>query len=1193
MHLISAFIENPVKVSVAVILLAMFGLIALWRMPMQLAPDVTRPLVTITTVWPGASPHEIETEIINEQEEQLRSVEGVIKMTSESSDSQGTIELEFQVGADLQEAVLKVNSQLQQVRDYPIDAEKPVIRTSSNNDSAIAWFILSQRPPDAKQLADAAAQFPHLADDLARVGRAGNVGLANLRLRELIAAHPELSGLMPPEEDVLKLRRFAEDQIEASLERVSGVANANVFGGEDQELQLILDPAKLAARGLTMGDVRDALRNQNLDVSAGELWEGKRSWVVRTLGQFRSVQEVADQLLGAPDGFPVYVKDVGEVRLGYEKPDGFVRRFGVSNIAVNIQRESGANVLGVMEGVQAVVADLNRGLLEPRGLALSRVYDETTYIRSAIGLVNSNIIVGGALTVIALMLFLHAGSRTVVFAPLLAASTVLATFWSPWFFALTVALVVAAGLWFARGTLIVALAIVISIVGTFMILHLIGRTLNVISLAGLAFAVGMLVDNAVVMLENIFRHYQLGLNPHEAARKGASEVWGAVVASTLTNLAVFLPIVFLQGEAGQLFVDIALAISAAVGLSLFVCVVVVPAAAARILQSDQAHTEVDRSSPVGRILTGFGRTFINSCLGLNTWLLAHKARAIAAIVLLVGGSIGLTWWLAPDVEYLPNGNRNLVISNILPPSGYNIEQLADMGRVIEKELRPYWDVDGVELEEREWDYPAIADFFYVIRESSIFLGLRAQRELEARHLIDLIQDKLGSAFPGTIVTARQTSLFGRGLGGGRTIDIEISGPELPQLVAIGGQIMNRLRDVLPADTQSRPNPGLDLSNPELHVVAKPQQANQLGLTNSELGFNVNAIVDGAYIGDYFIGGTRINMVIRGSEEYRGNSQDLATQYIATPAQRLPVRLDAVADVKMGAGPEEIHHRQRQRAITIEVTPPDSIALEEAISRVQNQIIAPLVDSGELQGQYRITLAGTADKLKQTWLELRWNVVLAVLITYLLMAALFESWLHPLVIMFTVPLGAVGGVIALRLLSFYLAAHGEPPQTLDVLTMLGFVILIGTVVNNAILIVHQALVFIREHGMSVDDSVRESVRVRVRPIFMTATTAVVGLTPLVFFPGAGSELYRGLGAVLIGGVMVSTIFTLIVTPLLFVLVQSTTSRVTAWYRKPRGPRGPVLPRVRRRKKATAPPAPSRPDQSTREVAATATPQANPG
>ncbi len=347
-----------------------------------------------------------------------------------------------------------------------------------------------------------------------------------------------------------------------------------------------------------------------------------------------------------------------------------------------------------------------------------------------------------------------------------------------------------------------------------------------------------------------------------------------------------------------------------------------------------------------------------------------------------------------------------------------------------------------------------------------------------------------------------------------------------------------------------------VSSPEVHVRPKLMQAAQMGVGTRELGYAVNALVDGAYAGDYFLGGDKIDLTIAGKSSFSKDIQSLRAMPIATPIGEL-IPLEALATIEMGSGPEQINHRERQRAITIEVSPPPHIPLETAMTKIQEQIVAPIVASGQLAGGYRINLAGTADKLRNTWLSIRFNVLLALLITYLLMAALFESWLYPLVVIFSVPLGAVGGVIGLNLLNEWLQfTSGNPNMTqpLDVLTMLGFVILIGTVVNNPILIVDQALILIREEGQSYRTAIVEAVRTRIRPIFMTTITTVLGLLPLVLFPGAGSELYRGLGSVVLGGLLVSTVFTLILVPTMFTLMMDAKTQVVSiLFGKPKSPR----------------------------------------
>ncbi len=493
MKLVDTSIKKPVSVTAAVIFVILFGLISLYKIPVQLTPDVERPRITVDTTWIGASPQEVEREIAQEQEEKLKSVEGLVEMTSESADSHGTVVLEFLVGTDIDSALLKVSNKLEQVEEYPDEAERPVISSVDVRANAIAWFMLKPRP----------------GNDI----------------------------------DIYTLHDFAEDYIKSYFERVPGVASSNVFGGQEREMQVVFDPNALAARGITLSQVAQALDSENNNYSAGDFDEGKRRYIVRTMGEYRSPKDIEDVIITRKNGALVYVRDVASVRLGFKDAEHAVRQNGEPGIAINALRETGANSIEVMDGLLKAMEELNGGLLKERNLVLYNVYKETSYIHSSINLVKQNLMIGGFLAVTVLLLFLRSGSSI----------------------------------------LIITTAIPISIIGTFVMMAFLGRTINVISLAGMAFAVGMVVDNSIVVLENIYRHMQMGKSRIRAAYDGTVEVWGAVLASTLTTVAVFLPVIFVKEQAGQLFRDIAIAISCSVLLSLIVSISVIPSASARIL----------------------------------------------------------------------------------------------------------------------------------------------------------------------------------------------------------------------------------------------------------------------------------------------------------------------------------------------------------------------------------------------------------------------------------------------------------------------------------------------------------------------------------------------------------------------------------------------------------------------------------
>jgi len=674
-------------------------------------------------------------------------------------------------------------------------------------------------------------------------------------------------------------------------------------------------------------------------------------------------------------------------------------------------------------------------------------------------------------------------------------------------------------------TIIIATAIPISIIGTFVIMALMGRTINVISLAGMSFAVGMVIDNSIVVLENIYRHMQMGKSRLQAAYEGTTEVWGAVLASTLTTAAVFLPVIFVQEQAGQLFKDIAIAISVSVVLSLIVSITVIPSFSSKILKIAKQETT--------------GDSFF------NLWGYIYIARNIAEYIsstverilhdsklrlMVVGGftvgAILLSFIMMPKTEYLPEGNRNLIFGILLPPPGYNIGEFTAIGEEIERHLRPYWEAEAGSKEAKKLNGPPIENFFYVARGRQVFMGAVAKEGRKVKELIPVMQGIL-KKIPGMISIVTQTSLFRRGLGEGRSINIQITGPELERLVSLGQKIFFQVMQKFP-DGQWRPIPSLDLGNPEVQVVTNRERASDVGITNEELGFMVNALVDGVQVSDYIIEGDEIDLVIRGDDQYSSRTHEIENLYVNSSTGKL-VTIGSVAKVDVTNGPEQINHYERQRTIAISVIPSEKTPLETAINTINKEILDPLKATGDLGGLYNVILTGTADDLTVTRSALQWNFILAAVIAFLLMASLFESFVYPFVIMFSVPLASFGGFLGLGILNIFTY------QALDVLTMLGFVILIGIVVNNAILIVHQTLNILKEKGIDPKDAIVESVNSRIRPIFMSTTTSVFGMLPLVLFPGSGSELYRGLGSVVVGGLVVSTIFTLFLVPAVFSMV----------------------------------------------------------
>ncbi|MGB1547745.1 MAG: efflux RND transporter permease subunit, partial [Alphaproteobacteria bacterium] len=1017
---------------------------ALQLIPIQLAPDLRRPILTITTHWPGAAPAEVEREVIVQQEEVLKGLEGLQEMTSKSEDGRGEITLEFRIDQDMDRALLLVANRLDRVESYPDEVDEPILQTSSAEDSPIAWFILSRLP--------------------------GN------------------------DRPIESYGDYVEDVIQDRLERVPGVSRANVYGGSERELQIVVDPQKMARYSLTVPEIAEKLRRENVSISAGDVEEGKRRYVVRTEGELTTLERVRSIVLRSQNDprsgrlGRVSVGDIGQVLFSYREPIAYIRHMGRPAIAINAVREKGANVIETMEGIREVIATLRTDILPAELLTIKQVYDETVYIDSSIQLVTQNIYVGGTLAIIILMLFLRSG----------------------------------------MATLVIALAIPVSIIGTFVAMAAMGRTINVISLAGIAFAVGMVVDAAIVVLENIFRLRQAGVPPKEAAYRGAKQVWGAILVSALTTVLVFMPILVMELEVGQLFRDIAVAISVSVLLSLLVAVTLIPALANQLLKTIP-DPEARRIPPLDR----FARRFVTFFVRTARRVLHNRLRALG----LVGGICGVaaiaTFLLLPKLEYLPEGNRNLLFGIMLPPPGYNLATTTEIGERIESATKPLWvDSETKEgakpLEEGPFaGLPRIDHFFFVAMRAQTFLGATSAEPTRVRELMPVLQRPMFEE-PGTFGLVNQPSLFGRGIGGGRSIDLDISGTDLDEILSVANRAVPLILGILPLEegNQFRPQPGLEQGAPEVRLYPNAVQLADAGLTTRDLGLSIDAFNDGLRVAEVTVENRRIDLMLKGPTDLVTQTQGIRSLPVVT-ASGLILPASSLADIEITTGPTEIRHLERNRTVTLEIRPSPFIPLEAAIEMLEEHVMAPLIAQGLPQG-IKLDLSGTADELTQTWEAMSWDLLLAVVIVYLVMAVLLESFLYPFLIIFSVPLATAGGVLGLAFLNVFTY------QPLDMLTLLGFVILIGIVVNNAILIVYQTLHHQREENMRAHHAILRATQTRIRPIFMSTLTSVFGMLPLVLFPGAGSELYRGLGSVVVGGLSLSAVLTLAIIPPLLAL-----------------------------------------------------------
>ena len=1039
MNLIRTAIDRPVAIVAAVLMVVMFGLVALQAIPIQLIPDVRKPIITLTTNWAGSAPAEVEREITNRQEEVFRGIEGLEKIISTSEDGRARVTLEFKIGTNMDKSLLLVANRLDRVDGYPSEVKQPTMRTSGSDDNPIAWFTMVKVANDVKSM--------HTYGD------------------------------------------FAEDIIQDRLERVPGVSRVNVYGGSQQRMEIIVNPDSMARYGLVVTEVVARLRAANASVSAGDVEEGKRRYVVRTEGEFSKIEHVRAVLLRSERDTAsgrmarVTVGDIAEVKLNYKDPVARIRFNGQPAMAVNIVRENGANVIQVMAGIKEAIAELNKSALTDAGLKLVQVYDETTYINSSIELVQQNIVVGGLLAAFMLLMFLRSG----------------------------------------RATLVVSLAIPISIIGAFVAMAALGRSINVISLAGIAFAVGMVVDAAIVVLENIYRHRERGKSRSEAAYLGASQVWGAVLVSALTTVMVFIPILIMELEVGQLFRDIAVALSVSVMLSLLVAVTVIPALANRLLGKDTDTTIKRLHIPV---IDDFAKWFVRATVGFTRRVTASRVLALMVVFVICGSGAFVTWKLLPKLDYLPTGNKNLIFGLLVPPPGYNLKTTVGIAQQFEDTVRPHLSTKE-EPFAKQGEHPKLSRFFFVAFRGRTILGAQAADPRRVKELLPYMR-KAAFQEPGTFGLVTQQALFGRGIGGKRSIDLNISGPNMQDILDVALKSFGMINQIMPRSqgTQMRPIPGLTMGAPEVRVLPDRTKLADNGVSTRELGDTIDAFNDGLRVAEITVGSSRMDLTLKGRVGEIFETQGINNLPVVTRSGKI-IPASSLANVIVTSGPTEIRHIERERTVTLQINPPSQIPLQEVIDELNEKVITKIKADG-LPNGIQLNLSGTADQLSKTKEAIQVDLLMALVIVYLVMAVLFESFWYPLIIMLSVPLATAGGVLGLWLVNL------QKFQALDMLTLLGFVILIGIVVNNAILLVHQTLFHIRDEGMDVASATLEATRNRIRPIFMSTLTSVFGMMPLVLFPGAGSELYRGLGSVVLGGLALSAVLTLLIVPPLLTL-----------------------------------------------------------
>jgi len=996
-----------VAVIVAGILVVIFGTLSLMQLPIQMTPEIERPVISVGTSWRASAPNEIESEILEPQEDVLRSVPGLLRMSSTASFGRGSIQMEFSIGTDMSRALIEVMNRLNQVPRYPVDANEPVIRVGGSRfEKVIAWFGVSVKP--------------------------GN------------------------DRPIETYQDFLDDTVITRLERVPGVSGTGAFGGRRNEVRITFDPYKAASIGLDLTSISSGL-GSNSNVSAGSTEVGRRQYTIRFSGKYE-VEALGDLVLEWRGGEAVRLKDIARIEMTMVDASTVLNTKGKASIGINVIPESGVNVLEVISAIKETIADLAANELDRAGLTITQTYDESVYVISSIKMVRNNLLLGMSLAVVVLWWFLRK----------------------------------------FRATLIVALSIPLCLFAAFVVLNITGRTLNIISLAGLAFATGMVLDAAIVVLENIFRQREAGRDGNDASERGTQQVWGALLASTATTVAIFMPVVFLRDEAGQLFSDLAVTISAAVTASLIVAVTVLPSAAANWVKGS-AIEDVHRHW--WRWATDHIMRWTDTPVRRRSW-----------IVILTVVPLLMAFVLKPAADYLPEGKRNFLFGFMVAPPGLGVETgKREVMDVINQRLAPY--IDGSK------PIQLSTYFLGTSRTYGTFLGGFAVDPADLDEFIELFNSEILQGFPDTIAFAGRRAIFG-GSRGGRQINVDLQADSFESLIR-GGQVgFDAILTALPG-ANIRPLPGLEQAEPEIRLIPNDRRIAEVGWNRSRMATIIRAMGDGAFMGEYFDGTRRYNVIMRAEQWY--TPEELASMPVATASGEIQT-LGELVDITRTAGPSQIRRVDRKRTLTLQVTPPSSMALEEALNVIDEKVVPKILE--QLPQDASIKLRGTAEALDEALRSMTGSFTLAIVILYLLISALFRSFRDSLLVILTIPMATVGGIISLRLMDVALTASGG--QQMDLLTMIGFVILLGLVVNNAILLVYRSRDAERE-GMSRKDAVESAVRLRLRPILMSTMTSIFGMLPLMLMPGAGTELYRGMATVIVGGMLVSTLFTLLLLP----------------------------------------------------------------
>jgi len=1030
MTLTNIALRYPAAIAAGLALIALIGIISIFTTPIQLFPNIEQPQISMQANWRAASPKEMESEITIPIEEQLRGIPGLETINSWSNNGNVWFNLEFALGTNMDKAFAEVSSRAQQVRNWPLDADRPIVGGANGQQGESLIYLFLQALPDSNMDSEA-------------------------------------------------LARFARDTIIPKLETIEGVQGVDLQAPTGERiLRIRFDPWRLAQLNLTIEELSRAV-GRFQDVGGGTVDVGRRGYALRFEGNF-TAEQIGDLTVAQRGTTVIRMRDVADINVGPDKAFGATYQNGNPAIGMQVIREPGSNTLDAINAVLAEVKTFNENELRSVGARIEKSFDPSVFIKRALSFLGGNLLLGTLLAVGLLWLFVR---RT-------------------------------------RATVLIAATVPVCLLLTLAVLGMAGRTINVISLAGLAFATGMVLDAAIVVMENFVRIRKQGKGPGPAALEAVAQVWPALFASTATTVAIFIPIMFIKDVEGQLFADLALTIAISVIASLIVAVTVLPAAARRFAGDlDMDDNESRWDGYADRIFS-----LIDSDRKRRIWI---PSLILAPMV--------ISYFLWPQTDYLPDVKRDAVDAWVGLPSGQTLEAArTEIAEKVVQRLDPY--LKG----EKQ---PELLNYYLFVNPWGLNTGIRIKDQSRIEEMTGIVNNEILAGFPDVQAFAQQGSLFGN-FGGNGSIELYLQAEDDEALRQAALVATDSINAAIPG-AMVRPNPDPNVVVPELRLTPNDRRIAELGMTREQVGRAVRAMGDGLYLGEYVSDGERMRVIMRGLEA--ADPEAIESAPIVTPNGGA-VPLGEVATLLRGVGPTQIAHVDGRKTLTINVAPPPGMALGDALEKIEASAEGPIRNALPAGGTLRY--GGDADALMQAISSLSSNFILAAALLFVIMASVFRSAWDSALVIIALPLATVGGVIGIQILNLF------KPTPLDLLGMIGFVILLGIVVNNAILLMAQARDSEAE-GMTRSDAAQAALRLRLRPILMTTGTSVMGMLPLALVPGPGSAIYRGLAVIIVGGVLVSTIFTLVLLPALIQLGGARKARPTDQGSPPQYTGRPVL------------------------------------